>query len=63
MPRYRLKQSRSRPASTREAGWLDEATEYYGIALLQLFRNEKVRLFHPNGEGTVELPREDLELC
>lgn len=63
MPRYRLKQTRSRAESTQNAGWLEEATEYYGIALLQLFRKEKVRLFHPNGEGTVELPREDVELC
>lgn len=63
MPRYRLKVARSEAVGTEEAGWLDEATEYHGIALLQFSRKEKVRLFHPNGEGTVEVPRGDLELC
>lgn len=63
MPRYRLKTTRSDEASTEEVGWLDEATVYHGIALLQLSGKEKVRLFHPNGEGTIELPRDDVELC
>ena len=63
MPRYRLKQSRRDDASLEEAGWLDESTEYHGIALLPFTRKETVRLFHPDGEGTVELPRGDVELC
>ena len=63
MPRYRLKAARSDDVATKEAGWLDEATEYHGIALLQFSRKEKVRLFHPDGEGTVELSRGDVELC
>lgn len=63
MPRYRLKSTRTDSARTDEAGWLDEATEYHGIALLQFSRKEKVRLFHPDGEGTVEIPRRDVELC
>jgi len=63
MPRYRLKPTRSEETSEEKAGWLDESTEYHGIALLPFTRKERVRLFHPNGEGTVELPRGDVELC
>lgn len=63
MPRYRLKAPRCESATTDGAGWLDETTEYHGIALLQFSRKEKVRLFHPDGEGTVEIPRKDVELC
>lgn len=63
MPRYRLKHDSADVPGPDTVVWLKKGKAYHGIALLSFWDHPKVRLFHPEGEGMAEVPRESVEAC
>jgi len=60
---YRLKSDVKRTELQEYAEWLEDGTSYYGFALLFAWQEPRVRLYHPEGAGSTDLPREKVEPC
>lgn len=61
MPRYRLQERAADASDLEDVAWLQVGRSYHGVALLSIWRQPVVRLFHPDGTGSVDLPREAVE--